>query len=132
MASKPTKVPAFKFSPFSKKQLKLLTWWQDDSPYKDMFMIVADGAIRSGKSITAILSFMLYIMHNFNYMNAAIAGKTVMSVRRNIVQPLKQIAGAIGIEIVEHRSENYLELIYGNVTNYVYLFGGKDIYLSCI
>ena len=53
------------------------------------------------------------------------AGKTVMTVRRNIVQPLKQIARAIGIEIVEHRSENYLELIYGNVTNYVYLFGGK-------
>ena len=48
MAKKP-KVPAFEFSPFGRKQLKLLTWWQEDSPVSDRFMVVADGSIRSGK-----------------------------------------------------------------------------------
>ena len=119
------KMPAFKFSPFSKKQLKLLTWWQDNSPVSDKFMVVADGAIRSGKSVACILSFVMYVMTHFNYQNSAIAGKTVLSVRRNIVQPLKQIAQNINVEVIEHRSENYLELIKGDIVNYVYLFGGK-------
>ena len=43
LAKKP-KVPAFEFSPFSRKQLKLLTWWQEDSPVSDRFMVVADGS----------------------------------------------------------------------------------------
>ena len=53
MAKKP-KVPAFEFSPFSRKQLKLLTWWQEDSPVSDRFMVVADGSIRSGKALTNV------------------------------------------------------------------------------
>lgn len=124
MAKKP-KVPAFEFSPFGRKQLKLLTWWQEDSPVSDRFMVVADGAIRSGKSVACITSFMLYVMTHFNYMNAAIAGRTVLSVRRNIVQPLKQIAVCLNMEILDHRSENYLEVSYNGVSNYIYLFGGK-------
>lgn len=124
MAKKP-KVPAFEFSPFGRKQLKLLTWWQEDSPVSDRFMVVADGAIRSGKSVACITSFMLYVMTHFNYMNAAIAGRTVLSVRRNIVQPLNQIAVCLNMDIIDHRSENYLEVNYNGVSNYIYLFGGK-------
>ena len=40
----------FQFQPFSKKQLALLSWWGKDSPYKDKFLCVADGSVRSGKS----------------------------------------------------------------------------------
>ena len=71
------KMPPFKFAPFSKKQLKLLTWWQDNSPVSDKFMVVADGAIRSGKSVACILSFVMYVMTHFNYQNSAIAGKSL-------------------------------------------------------
>ena len=39
----------FQFQPFSKKQLALLSWWGKDSPYKDKFLCVADGSVRSGK-----------------------------------------------------------------------------------
>ena len=39
----------FKFKPFSIKQLKVLKWWTD-SRTKDMDGIIADGAIRSGKT----------------------------------------------------------------------------------
>lgn len=123
---KPRKINAFEFKPFSDRQLKLLTWWQDDSPINDRFICVADGAIRSGKSVVCVLSFILYVMTHFNQQQAAIAGKTVMSVRRNIVNPLKQILLTIGYELIEHRSENYLEIIDGETTNFVYLFGGRD------
>lgn len=118
-------IPPFEFKPFSRKQLKILTWWQENSPVSDRFMIVADGSIRSGKSVVCISSFLLYIMTHFNYMNAAMAGRTVLSLRRNIVQPLKQIAKTLNMEIIDHRSENYLEVIKGDVSNYLYLFGGK-------
>ena len=123
---KPRKINAFEFKPFSDRQLKLLAGWQDDSPINERFICVADGAIRSGKSVVCVLSFILYVMTHFNQQQAAIAGKTVMSVRRNIVNPLKQILLTIGYELIEHRSENYLEIIDGETTNFVYLFGGRD------
>ena len=47
---KKIKLNAFKFQPFSKKQMQLLTWWQEDSPVSDRFICVADGSIRSGKA----------------------------------------------------------------------------------
>ena len=46
---KKIKLNAFKFQPFSKKQMQLLTWWQEDSPVSDRFICVADGSIRAGK-----------------------------------------------------------------------------------
>ena len=52
-------IPPFEFKPFSRKQLKILTWWQENSPVSDRFMIVADGSIRSGKSVVCISSFLL-------------------------------------------------------------------------
>lgn len=117
---------AFKFQPFSKKQLELLSWWTKDSPYKDKFICVADGSVRSGKTIVAITSFVLFLMSNFNYQNASISGKTVMTARRNLVNPLKQICLTLGVEVIDHRSENFLELRQGKTCNLVYIFGGKD------
>lgn len=117
---------AFKFQPFSKKQLELLSWWTKDSPYKDKFICVADGSVRCGKSIIAITSFILFLMSNFNYQNASISGKTVMTARRNLVNPLKQICLTLGVEVIDHRSENFLELRQGKTCNLVYIFGGKD------
>lgn len=63
--------------------------------------------------------------HLFLVNDFIVTHNTVLSVRRNIVQPLKQIAQNINVDVVEHRSENYLELIKGDIVNYVYLFGGK-------
>lgn len=126
MARKKVKVNTFKFIPFSRKQMKLLTWWQDNSPVKDKFMMIADGSIRSGKTVVCALSFILYVMSHFNQQNAALCGKTVMSVRRNVLNVLKQMLPALGYEIIDHRNENYFEVIKGDIVNYVYLFGGKD------
>lgn len=52
--------------------------------------------------------------------------KSVGSFRRNVLSTLKQMMIAIGYEVIEHRSENYVEIINGDVVNYFYIFGGKD------
>lgn len=88
-------------------------------------LYLTDDFIVTHNTVSCITSFMLYVMTHFNYMNAAIAGRTVLSVRRNIVQPLKQIAVCLNMDIIDHRSENYLEVNYNGVSNYIYLFGGK-------
>lgn len=52
----------FHFSPFSRKQKQVLTWWCKESPVHDMDGVIADGAIRSGKTISMSLSFVMWAM----------------------------------------------------------------------
>ena len=60
------KIRSFKFKPFSKKQRMLLNWWQDDSPVKDKDGIIADGAVRSGKTLPMSLSFVMWAMARYD------------------------------------------------------------------
>ena len=55
-----TKVQVFKFQPFSRRQKQVLTWWLPNSPVKDYDGIIADGAIRSGKTVCMSLSFVFW------------------------------------------------------------------------
>ena len=71
------KVIPFKFVPFSKQQLKVLTWWTDSSPYKDFDAIICDGAVRSGKTVSEAFSFVMWGMEKFNGKNFGLCGKTV-------------------------------------------------------
>lgn len=63
---KKVKVQGFKFQPFSQKQMKVLTCWQDNSPVKDKFLVIADGSIRSGKEQP--LSAKLYTPNGYKLM----------------------------------------------------------------
>ena len=83
------KKQVFKFQPFSKKQRKVLNWWCDNSPVKDADGIIADGAIRSGKTISMCLSFVMWSMSNFDGQNFGMCGKTIGSFRRNVLFWLK-------------------------------------------
>lgn len=67
----------FYFSPFSKKQKQVLTWWCKESPVHDKDGIIADGAIRSGKTISMSLSFVMWAMSSFSGQNFAMCGKTI-------------------------------------------------------
>jgi PBSX family phage terminase large subunit len=116
----------FKFQPFSDKQLKVLTWWTDKSPVKECDGIIADGAIRSGKSISMGLSFVIWAMSSFNQCTFGLCGKTIGTFRRNVLRDLKRTAISRGYEIKENRTENYIEIKIGNVSNEFYIFGGKD------
>lgn len=116
----------FKFKPFSLKQKKILTWWNDNSPVKDKNGIIADGSIRAGKTLCMSLSFALWAMCKFNGQNFIMAGKTVGAFRRNVLFWLKLMLKAQGYKIKDRRSDNLCEISKGEIINYFYIFGGKD------
>ena len=120
------KKQGFKFKPFSEKQKKVLTWWCPVSPVKDADGIIADGAIRSGKTLSMSLSFVLWAMESFNGQNFIMAGKTVGSFRRNVLFWLKQMLTSRSYQLSEKRAENLLIVAKGDTVNYFYIFGGKD------
>ena len=117
---------AFRFKPFSVKQRKVLNWWTEGSPVKDADGIICDGAIRSGKTLSMSLSFVVWAMSSFSGENFAMCGKTVGSFRRNVLFWLKIMLAWRGYVCDEHRSENLLIVTKGDAENYFYIFGGKD------
>lgn len=120
------KKQGFIFQPFSVKQKKVLTWWCPESPVKDMDGIIADGAIRSGKTLSMSLSYVLWAMSSFNQQNFGMAGKTIGSFRRNVLFWLKLMLRSRKYTVIDHRSDNLLIVSKGNTVNYFYIFGGKD------
>lgn len=121
-----SKVQVFKFQPFSRKQKQVLTWWLPDSPVKDYDGIIADGAIRSGKTVCMSLSFVFWAMRSFNGQNFAMCGKTIGSFRRNVLFWLKLMLRSRGYHVTDHRADNLVEISRGQTTNHFYIFGGKD------
>ncbi len=120
------KQAVFKFKPFSNKQLKIFTWWLPNSPVHDKDGIIADGAIRSGKTVSMALSFIMWAMETFGEENFAMCGKTIGSFRRNVLAVLKLMLWSRGYKYKDHRADNLLEVSFNGVTNYFYIFGGKD------
>ncbi len=120
------KQKVFKFKPFSLKQKQILTWWTKKSAVKDSDGIIADGAIRSGKTISMSLSFVMWSMFTFDNQSFGMAGKTIGSFRRNVLFWLKLMLFARGYNFKDHRADNLLEVSKGSVTNFFYIFGGKD------
>jgi PBSX family phage terminase large subunit len=116
----------FLYKPFSQKQKKVLTWWLSESPVKDMDGIIADGAIRSGKSLVFSLSFGLWAMSSFNEQRFLICGKTIGSLRRNVILDWKRQMAAQGFNVKERRTDSMLNVGNGKVRNEFYLFGGSD------
>lgn len=126
--SKKKKEKVFKFQPFSDKQIQVLTWWNEESPVHDKDMLIADGSIRAGKTIVMSLSFVMWAMTEFDDQNFALCGKTIGSLRRNVIKPLKKMLKGRGYKCKDHRgsNENYLTISKNGKINDFYLFGGKD------
>lgn len=116
----------FHFSPFSRKQKQVLTWWCKDSPVHDKDGIIADGAIRSGKTVSMSLSFAMWAMSTFNGQNFAMCGKTIGSFRRNVLFWLKLMLKSRGYSVIDRRADNLIIIRKGDTENYFYIFGGKD------
>lgn len=115
-----------KFIPFSKKQLKVLNWWCRHSTDHTKNGIICDGAVRSGKTLCMSISFVCWAFYAFNATSFAICGKTIASLRRNVITPLLPVLKDLGFSCDYKISRNYLEITRGNVTNRFYLFGGRD------
>ena len=124
-----TKRRIFKFKPFSKKQRQVLNWWTDSSPVKDYDGIIADGAIRSGKTVSMSLGFVFWAMERFDGQNFIMAGKTISSFQRNVLNNLIVMLRSRGYHCIHHLSgedPNMLEVSRKGKVNYFYIFGGKD------
>ena len=106
----------------SAKQRKIMEFIGSD----DMALI-CDGSVRSGKTTIMTMAFVLWAMKNYNHTNFAICGKTVQAAERNILKPLMEIDGlGIALAMSYKVSTRVLTVRCGDITNWFYLFGGKD------
>lgn len=120
------KAAEFKWGPLSKRQKQVLTWWRKGSSFADCNGIIADGSIRSGKTVSMGFSFVDWAMSTFNGYNFAICGKTIASLRRNVLKTLMRQLRSRGYAVKERRADNMLVVSKDGISNDFYLFGGKD------
>ena len=111
---------------FSEKQRQVLLWWGEKSPYAGKDAIICDGAVRSGKTLCLGLSFLLWAMARFQGQQFALCGKTVESVRRNLLSSVLPVAEELGFTWEEKVSKNWFKFRLGGRENKFFLFGGKD------
>ena len=110
---------------FSARQLVALSWWCDTSPHKNRDAIICDGAVRSGKTLSVSLSFALWALCRVKRGELCICGKTITSLRRNVVRPLMAQLRELGIPCRLISSQNRLEMGEGFSLGFS-LFGGRD------
>lgn len=112
------------FTKLSPKQLKSMLWWaQKDTKHCDA--IVCDGSVRSGKTMSMSIGFVLWSGRTFDGENFAFCGKTIDSLKRNVITPLqKWLEGVAKLKI--NLSKNYMDITFNSHTNRYYMFGGKD------
>ena len=111
------------FEKLSAKQKQIFKW-----PYSSRYSaIICDGAVRSGKTVCMITSFVLWAMLRFNGATFGICGKTVRSAERNIITPMRSVVDITHYFKVSYtRSVNLLTVEGAGHKNYFYVFGGKD------
>lgn len=114
------------FKAFSEKQLRVLTWWCEKSRYAKKDAIICDGAVRSGKTVCMGISFIAWAFYRFDGANFAMCGKTIRSLKRNVVTAILPVLKQLGFACTEKLSQNLLEVSIGGRTNCFYLFGGRD------
>lgn len=117
---------SLEIKPFSEKQLRVLSWWSKSSDYKNCDAIICDGAVRSGKTFCMALSFIIWSFYAFADSDFALCGKTIRSLRRNIVTPILPVLKSLGFECEEKLSQNILLISFRGAKNRFHLFGGKD------
>ena len=113
------------YQSLSKRQLLAMTWWNRPR-FRDLDAIICDGAVRSGKTLCTSVSFVAWAFSAFNDRSFALCGKTIASLRRNVVTSLLPVLRELGFDCAEKYSRNLIEISCGGRMNRFYLFGGKD------
>jgi PBSX family phage terminase large subunit len=114
----------FRFRPFSAQQKRLLTWWMPQSPYRDHDMVIAEGSIRSGKTIAMIDGFLSWALSTFENEDFILAGRSMGALKRNVLNPMFRILRAKGINYHYVRSGPDTRIEIG--TNTFYCFGANN------
>lgn len=108
--------------PISQKQKQIMAF-----PFTNYDCLIADGAIRSGKTVFMMLSFVDDAMRRYNNQRFGICGKTVDSTVKNIIMPyLSLVYAKEKYNIKWKRTDKTLVVSKGNITNTFEIFGGKD------
>jgi PBSX family phage terminase large subunit len=118
-----------KWKPLSLKQRKILSWWAHPK-YSKCSYVELEGAVRSTKTSTGSLSYVLCAMERFDGEEFAFCGKTKPTCRRNLIRPLKRLLeGQQGVTLEDSRSSaegDHLTISYAGHTNTFWIFGGND------
>ena len=96
MPKKQKRPARFDFKPFSKQQRRLIHWWRPAVRVSQNDFVIADGAIRSGKTIAMIIGFLTWSQEMFSGQSFILAGKTMGALKKNVVRPMLQILEAWG------------------------------------
>lgn len=110
---------------FSEKQKLACSWWSKDE-YKHYDAIICDGAVRSGKTLSMSIGFISWAMTNFESCSFAFCGKTIKSLKRNVMNDIVRLFRGIGFLCIEKITENYIDIKLSGIKNRFYIFGGKD------
>ena len=100
----------FQFQPFSRKQRQALYWWHPGSGHEHCRMMLADGAIRSGKTVAMILSFLRWSQTSFEDQDFILAGVTAGALTRNVLSPMFQMLETLGIPWEYRRSAGLIRI----------------------
>ena len=114
------------YGSFSPKQKRVLTWWIPGSVDASFDAIVCDGAVRSGKTMAMGLSFFLWAMACFDGKKFGVCGKTISSLRRNVLSEILPRLEGLGATWKEKRTENLVTVAFWGHENQFYIFGGRD------
>ena len=114
------------YGAFSEKQRTVLTWWVPGNPLEEKEAIVCDGAVRSGKTLAMGLSFFLWATVCFDRQRFGVCGKTIQSLRRNVLSEILPRLTKLGFSWQERRSENLVTVRFHGRENRFYIFGGRD------
>lgn len=106
---------------FSEKQRLLAEWWSLDRPTSGCEGVIAEGAIRSGKTWAMLTGFLLWSQGRFSGSSFIMAGASIETLKRNVVRPMGNILRLLGWSWKFNRSENRIEI----GTNTYYLFGAS-------
>ncbi len=115
-----------KIKKISEKQREVLTWWCDSSKYREYDAIICDGAVRSGKTLFMGISFVCWAMRRFNGAQFGICGKTIGSLRRNVITAILPTLRELGMECEDKLSRNVIVIRFAGKENAFHLFGGRD------
>lgn len=120
MAKKKKRPAIFRFAPFSEQQRRLIHWWRPMVKASENNFVIADGSIRSGKTIACIIGFLTWSQSTFSGQSFIIAGKTMGALKKNVIRPMLQILEAWGWSYEYIRSGTDARLEVGSNTYYLY------------
>ncbi len=96
-------------------------------PFTKYDALIADGAIRSGKTSFMAIAFVDDAMRRYSRQRFAICGKTVESAIKNIVEPYLGVKAAREkYHISWRRADKTMVITQGKKQNVFEVFGGKD------